>query len=384
MNRRSFLRAGGATAGVAALAMARPATAAEAFEVDSAHYRLRVTPLATGLVNPWGIAFLPDGDILVTERAGRMRIIRDGRLVAAPLTGVPPVLALGQGGLLDVTAHPQFSRYKYVYFTYSAGSSNNNYTVLARGSLGSGGFTTVKQLFRSAPNGRTNGHFGSRVVHDGRGYLYFTVGDRQEMDRAQRPEETNGKILRLHADGRVPSDNPFVGRAHYRPEIWALGIRSPQGLAFQPGTRRLFECEHGPKGGDEINWIRKGLNYGWPVITHGVDYDGSYIGPPSKPGYEQPVTFWTPSIAPAGISFYDKDLFPIWKNHLLVAVLKGQMLLRLNLGPTGTEVIHEEQMLNGRIGRIRHVKPGPDGKLYLLTDQTDGGVWTVEPVAGAA
>jgi aldose sugar dehydrogenase len=229
---------------------------------------------------------------------------------------------------------------------------------------------------------RSLGHYGSRIAFDGRGYVFVTVGERHQMERAQRLGEHNGKVVRLFDDGRVPPDNPFVGRAGALPAIWALGIRSPQGLAFQPGTGRLYECEHGPMGGDEINIIQRGRNYGWPIITWGRDYDGSPIGVgPRRAGLEQPIKYWTPSIAPSGISFYDGGLFPAWRGNLFVAALKYRMVVRLVLTAAGTGVAREERFLQDRIGRVRHVKPGRDGKLYVLTDEADGAVWTLEPVA---
>jgi glucose/arabinose dehydrogenase len=382
-DRRGFLRLGGASAacvGLIAL-QTRSASAEPAFEVASERHRLRVVPVATGLDHPWGLAFLPNSDILLTERPGRLRLVRGGRLDPTPLTGSPKVVALGQGGLLDVALHPAFARNRLVYLTYAGGVRGATYTGLARGVLDRPGLTGLREIFRARPAVSSVGHFGSRVVFDGAGHLFLSVGDRKQMARAQRTNEHNGKILRLHEDGRTPSTNPFVGRSGALPQIWALGVRNPQGLFFDRRTGRLWACEHGPKGGDELNLIDKGKNYGWPVITHGRDYDGSPIGLGThRHGLEQPVRHWTPAIAPSGLCLYRGAVFPAWRGNLFLGGLKSQILVRLELDAAGTRVIHEERLLRHRIGRIRAVKPGPDGKLYLLTDESPGALWRLEPV----
>jgi glucose/arabinose dehydrogenase len=379
-DRRGFVRGSGAAMGALATLKAGRAVAAEPFLADTQRYRVRVTPLALGLNHPWGIDFLPGGDLLVTERGGRLRVLRGGVLDPKPITGLPTLVVGGQGGLLDVALHPRFASNRLVYITYAGGAVGATFTGLARARLGAGRLEGLQVLFESRPRANSKGHYGSRIVLDGKGYVFVSVGDRQEMDRAQRLGETNGKIVRLREDGRVPSDNPFVGRQGARPEIWALGIRSPQGLAIQPGTGRLWECEHGPKGGDEVNIIRRGRNYGWPIITYGVDYDGTPIGVgTTRTGLEQPVRYWTPSIAPSGLSFYAGDLFPAWRGNLFMGALKYELIVRMELDGTGQKVASEERFLAGELGRIRQVKPGPDGRLYVLTDSGDGGVWAVEP-----
>jgi glucose/arabinose dehydrogenase len=379
-DRRGFVRGSSAVLGGLASLGAGRAAAAEPFLADTERYQVRVTPLVLGLDHPWGLDFLPGGDILVTERAGRLRIVRGGGGDSKPITGVPTVVVGGQGGLLDVALHPRFASNRLVYVTYAGGAVGATFTGLARAKLGQGRLEGLQVLFESRPRVNSKGHYGSRIAFDGKCYIFVSVGDRQDMQRAQRLGETNGKIVRLREDGRVPSDNPFVGREGARPEIWSLGIRSPQGLAFQPGTGRLWECEHGPKGGDEVNIIRRGRNYGWPVITYGVDYDGSKIGIGTrKEGMEQPVRYWTPSIAPSGLSFYDGDLFPAWRGNLFMGALKYELVVRMELDATGQKVAREERFLEGALGRIRQVKPGPDGRLYVLTDLADGGLWAIEP-----
>lgn len=386
MDRRVLLKRGLATAvGVTAFAGAPRRGAAAMFEVATELYRLRVRSLVEGLDQPWGMAFLPTGEILVTEQPGRLRLVREGQLVESPLGGVPRVLYEGQGGLLDVAVQPNFATSKFIHLTYAEGSSGQNHTVLARGRLGSGGLSDVRVLFRSQPAGRVTQHYGSRIVYDGGGHVFLSVGDRKDESRVQSLDAHNGKIIRLLNDGRVPSDNPFVGRQGARPEIWALGVRNPQGLARQPDTQNLFECEHGPQGGDEINVIERGKNYGWPTISWGCQYGQNPatcqpIGGGERDGLEQPLNYWTPSIAPGGMGFYEGDRFPGWRGDLFVAALKYKLLVRLRVRREGTRltVTEEERLLENRIGRIRQVKAGPDGRLYLLTDEGNGAIWTVE------
>lgn len=377
VDRRGFLWIAGAAAIAAVNTDAR---AAEPFEVETEAYRLRVSPLVLGLANPWGIAFLPDGGFLVTERAGRLRLFRGGQLDPNPVTGLPVLVVAGQGGLLDVALHPDFAKNQLVYLTYAGGALGATFTGLARGRLGAGRLEGLELLFESRPFVNSTGHYGSRIAFDGKGHVFVSVGERQEMQRAQLLGEYNGKIVRLHDDSRIPADNPFVGQQGALPGIWAYGVRNPQGLALQPGTGRLWECEHGPMGGDELNVVEKGANYGWPVITYGVDYDGTPIGEGThQEGMRQPVRYWTPSIAPSGLSFYDGDLFPAWKGDIFMGAMKSPMVVRLALAGDGRTVAGEERFLEGAIGRVRQVKPGPDGRLYVLTDEADGGVWTIEP-----
>ena len=343
-------------------------------------HRVRVSTLTEGLSHPWSIAFLPDGRMLVTERAGRLRIIgKDFKLDPQPIGGVPAVAAVGQGGLLDVTLHPKFSDNNLIYFSYSAGDRNGIGTEVARGMLRGNQLENVQVIFRMQPKLRSGYHFGSRIVFDREGYLYITLGDRGEMERAQNPGDHNGSVIRLHDDGRVPKDNPFAGKPGWRAEKFTLGNRNMQGAALHPQTGLLWTHEHGPQGGDEINVIRAGVNYGWPVITYGANYGtGTKIGEgTAKDGMAQPLHYWVPSIAPSGMAFYTGNKFPKWHGDLFVGALKDQMLVRLKLD--GEKVVHEERMLKNTLGRIRDVRAGPDGYIYLLTDEANGVLARIEP-----
>ena len=358
-------------------ACAGPPEPGEIFQSEA--HRFQVETVAEGLEHPWSLTFLPDGRMLVTERAGRLRLLVDGELQPEPLPGLPPVAARGQGGLLEVAAHPDFASNAIIYLTYAADGPGGSGTELARARLGEDGtLQELQVLFVAEPKSSGGRHFGSRVVFGGDGTLYFGVGDRGDMERAQDLSDHAGSIIRLHQDGRVPADNPFVDRAGARPEIYAYGVRNPQGLALHPDTGALWEHEHGPRGGDEVNVIRAGANYGWPVITHGIDYSGLSIGEGSaKPGMEQPLHYWAPSIAPSGMAFYGGERFPGWHGDLLVGALKDQMLVRLQLD--GERVVAEERLLAGRVGRIREVRVGPDGLVYLLTDEANGKLLRLVP-----
>ncbi|WP_205617179.1 PQQ-dependent sugar dehydrogenase [Pelomicrobium methylotrophicum] len=365
----------------AAIAAAIFATAAAADTVyTSQAHAFRVVTLTRGLEHPWGLAFLPDGRMLVTERPGRLRLVApDGTLVPQAVEGLPPVAAYGQGGLLDVALHPKFSENGLVYLSYAAPGVGGISTEVARGRLTGRRLENVEVLFRQMPKSGGGRHFGSRLVFDRQGYLYVTLGDRGEMERAQRLDDLAGKIVRLHDDGRVPRDNPFVNRPGARPEIYSLGNRNVQGAALHPVTGMLWAHEHGPQGGDEVNIIRAGINYGWPVITYGVEYGiGTKIGEGThKAGMAQPIHYWVPSIAPSGMAFYTGDKFPRWRGDLFVGALKDQMLVRLRL--RGEQVIEEEHLLKGELGRIRDVRVGPDGHVYVLTDARDGIIARLEP-----
>jgi glucose/arabinose dehydrogenase len=345
----------------------------------SDEHAFRVVEVARGLQQPWSLAFLPDGRMLVTEKAGRLRLIVDGALDPTPVEGVPPVMVHGQGGLHDVALHPQFESNQLVYLAYAARGEDGVGTELARGRLTGNRLEDVRVLFRQNPKGRAGAHFGGRVVFDRQGYVYLTLGDRGERDRAQRPDDHAGSVIRLHDDGRVPQDNPFVGRAGWKPEKLTLGNRNMQGAALHPQTGRLWTHEHGPQGGDEINVIRAGVNYGWPVITYGVNYGlGTRIGEGThKAGMAQPLHTWVPSIAPSGMAFYGGDAFPRWKGDLFVGSLRDQALVRLELD--GEKVVKEERLLAGVLGRVRDVRAGPDGFLYLLTDASPGLLARLEP-----
>ncbi len=380
------MRKGLIAAGLLAIALSGFVQAAEqSIRSDKANFRVAL--VSAGLEHPWAVAFLPDGRYLVTERPGRLRLIAaDGRLDPRPVAGVPPVAALGQGGLLDVVLHPKFADNSWVYLSYAGAGEGGVGTEVARGRLVSDAagarLESLQVIYRQQPKSNDRVHFGSRLVFDRSGFLYITQGDRGDMERAQRLDDLAGKLVRLHDDGSVPADNPWVGQVGARPEIFSLGHRSMQGAALHPVSGELWTHEHGPQGGDEINIARRGLNYGWPVITYGVNYGiGTKIGVGThKDGLEQPLHQWTPSIAPSGMAFYRGDRFPGWRGNLFVGALKFQMLVRLELD--GNHVVREERLLTGREGRIRDVRQGPDGLLYLLTDAPDGRLLRLEPAAG--
>ena len=369
---------GGMQVGVGARALA--AEGGERLRIDGS--ALELVRLAGPLEHPWGMAFLPGGGMLVTERPGRLRLIDEaGRLDPRPIDGVPRVWARGQGGLLDVALPPDFATSRLVYLAYAAPLGNGAATRVARGRLDGHRLADLEVVLTADPPGSGGRHFGSRLVFGRDGKLYVSTGDRGEMDRAQKLDDLAGTILRIEPDGRIPDDNPFVGRAGVRPEIWAYGIRNAQGLATNPWTGELWEHEHGARGGDEVNIIEKGANYGWPLVTHGVDYSGLPIGRgKTMPGVVDPIWVWTPSIAPSGMAFYDSDRIPGWKGSLLVGALAAQMLVRLELD--GRKVVKEHRLLQYEIGRIRDVRMGPDGLVYLLTDAVDGALWRLGPATG--
>jgi len=351
----------------------------------------RVVPVASGLQNPWGIAFLPGGDILITERAGRLRIVREGRLLPDPVPGVPEVLAQGQGGLMDVQPHPDFAANRLIYITYSKAYTDleGARTVLIRGTFQNDALTNIEELFSAQAVGR--GHYGSRIAFDANGYVFISAGDRQAPSRgdlyahpAQDLSNHHGVVVRLHDDGRIPADNPFVGTAGALGEIWSYGHRNPQGLAFHPMTGDLWANEHGPQGGDELNVVLPGRNYGWPVIGYGVNYgSGTTIHEGTlKEGMESPKHFWVPSIATSGLMIYTGDKFPAWRGNIFVGGLGGEQLSRLTVD--GQTVLNEETLFQ-RMGRIRDVRQGPDGYIYLAIEDRRGaptGVVRLEP-AGA-
>lgn len=342
--------------------------------------RFRAQTFTEGLEFPWGLAFLPDGRMLVSERPGRLRLVAaDGRLDPKPVDGLPPIAAVGQGGLLDVALHPDFAKNGLVYLSYAAEDTGGYGTEVLRGRLDGHALRDVQVIFRMQPKSKTSHHFGSRLVFDRQGYLFITLGDRGDMARAQRLDDHAGSVIRLHDDGRVPRDNPFVGTAGALPEKFTLGNRNMQGAALHPQTGELWAHEHGPQGGDEINIIRAGVNYGWPVITYGRNYvTGTAIGEgTAKPGMAQPLLYWTPSIAPSGMAFYTGNRFPDWRGNLFVGALAGQMLVRIQLD--GERIVHQERLLEGALGRIRDVRNGPDGLLYLLIDSAQGRIVRLEP-----
>jgi aldose sugar dehydrogenase len=345
--------------------------------VASDQARFRVVVLVEGLEHPWGMAFLPDGDLLITERPGRLRLVRDGALEPAPLEGVPEVYASGQGGLLDVALDPDFSRNRLIYLSYAAETDAGAGTRVARARLGEGRLEDLEVIFEGFM-GSGGRHFGSRLGFDPDGYLFVTLGERGDDERAQELRDLAGKVVRLQPDGSVPDDNPFVGREDAAPQVFSYGHRNPQGLAVHPETGRVWVVEHGPRGGDEVNLVAAGINYGWPVITYGRAYSGLPMGEGSaKEGMAQPVHYWVPSISPSGMAFYEGDAFPQWQGDLFTGGLSGQLLARLELD--GERVVEEERLLDGVLGRIRDVRVGPDGYLYLLTDESDGALLRLEP-----
>ena len=339
-----------------------------------------IVVVATGLEHPWGMAFLPDGRILVTERPGRLRIVeRDGRL-GAPLAGVPAVDAVNQGGLLDVALDPSFASNKLVYVAYTEPREGGNGTSVARGVLNNDRLEQVQVIFRQQPTVSGGHHFGARLVWGRDGRLFITLGDRNtDRDRAQTLDTDIGKIVRINGDGSIPPDNPFVGRPGARPEIWSYGHRNVQGAALHPATGELWANEHGPKGGDELNRVLPGRNYGWPVISYGVEYSGKTISEQgTAPGMEPPVHYWVPSIATSGLMFYTGDRFPEWRGDAFVGGLKSQQLVRLRID--GDRVVQEQRLLRGVVKqRVRDVRQGPDGDIYLLTDEKDGRLLRLEP-----
>lgn len=340
---------------------------------------LSVETVASGLENPWGLAFLPDGRMLVTERPGRLRLVETDGKLSRPITGLPSVMARGQGGLLGIALDPAFARNRLVYLSFSEPRSGGNGTSVARGRLNEQGTAlgNVEVIFRQMPTISSNMHFGSRLVFDRSGALFVTVGDRySQRDQAQNPANHIGKIIRIRPEGGAPADNPK--KDGWAPENWSIGHRNVQGAALHPDTGQLWTAEHAARGGDEVNTPKAGLNYGWPVITYGVDYSGAKIGEgTAKPGMEQPLFYWDPSIAPSGAAFYTGSSWPAWKNSLFVGALAGQMLVRLST--EGEKVTGEERLLTDIGARIRDVVQGPDGFLYLLSDDADGKVLRVRP-----
>ena len=340
---------------------------------------VKAVDVARGLEHPWGLAFLPDGRLLVTERAGRLRVVgRDGRL-SAPLAGVPRVVARGQGGLLDVALSPSFEADRQVYLSFAEPADGGARTAVARATLAEEGLRETTVIFRQKQARAGANHFGSRLVLTRDGHLFITMGDRYDArDQVQDLGTHFGKIVRVRTDGTVPPDNPFVNTARALPDIWSFGHRNVQGAALHPGTGRLWAHEHGAMGGDEVNVVLAGRNYGWPVITHGVDYSGAKIGEGSaKAGMEQPQHVWVPSIAPSGMAFVTGSRLPGWRGSLVVGSLKFRLLARLSLD--AERVVGEQRVLQPLGERLRDVRQGPDGHLYLLTDETQGAVLRVEP-----
>ena len=345
--------------------------------------QLEVQTVASGLVNPWSLAFLPDGRMLVTERPGRMRVVTAEGQLSPPLKGVPEVWASNQGGLLDVIIDKSYPQNKTIYFCFAEGTGGGGRTAVARATLndGNGRLDDVKIIFRQEGPLSSGGHYGCRIVQANDGNLFVTLGEHfKYRDEAQNLGNHLGKLIRIAPDGSVPADNPFIGRAGAKPEIWSYGHRNEQGLAINPASGDLWEIEHGPRGGDEVNIIGKGKNYGWPVIGYGIDYNGAKIHESTaRDGMEQPIKYWVPSIAPSGMTFYTAALFPKWTGSLFTGALAGRMLVRLSLN--GNAVTGEERLLQNLNERIRDVRQGPDGALWLLTDNSAGRILRVSPAA---
>jgi glucose/arabinose dehydrogenase len=365
-----------------------PVTGQEVVERSALH-DYRVVAVADGLVVPWSLAFLPDGDMLVTERPGRLRVVRNGELLPDPVPGVPAVLARGQGGLLDVVPHPDFADNRLIYLSFSKPVGEGAVTAVVRGRFVDDRLTDVEEVFAADTDISAAGHYGSRLAFDSNGYLFITAGDRQVPSRgdleahpSQDVTSSNGTINRIHDDGRIPEDNPFVGQPGANPAIWSYGHRNPQGLAIHPETDEVWATEHGPQGGDELNRIRAGLNYGWPVVGYGVNYrSGLAIHEGTqREGMESPVHFWVPSIATSGLMIYTGDAFPEWQGSVFVGGLRGEQIARLTLD--GNSVEREETLLQGH-GRIRDVRQGPDGFIYVAIEDRGGdptSVVRLEPV----
>jgi len=354
---------------------------------ETTEYTIQVDQVAGGLSNPWSIAFLPDGDILVTERAGRLRLIRHGELQEAPISGVPEVKITVLGGLLDVLLHPEFADNQIIYLSYAKGrdEDNRSSTAIARARLEDNALVDLEDIFIANSWSASPTNFGGRMVFGNDGKLYMTIGERQEETRAQDMMDHGGKVIRLNPDGSVPQDNPFAGIDGALPEIYALGIRSPQGLTMHPDTGALWENEHGPLGGDEINIIEAGRNYGWPLATFGLDYDGfPFTEETEGEGLEQPFMYWIPSIAISGISVYQGEAFPRWQGNVFVgAMIMGRTpktghIQRITFSDEGVPLAREPILVDLH-QRIRDVRPGPDGHLYVLTDQNPGAVLKISP-----
>ncbi len=362
---------GGASAGFA--------DAAEAREYRSEKHAFRLVPVGGPFDQAWGMAFLPGGRMLVTELDGNLRILEPGKRPSDPLAGLPRIEAYGQGGLMDVALDPDFTANGRIYLSHIVEAAGGKTTAVSRARLDGGRLRGFETVFTGRAAGRGGRHFGSRIRFAPDGKLFVTIGDRGYRPGAQDLGTHAGAILRLDPDGAAAPGNPFAGRSGALPEIWSWGHRNPQGLAFDPETGWLWSQEHGPRGGDEVNLVRRGRNYGWPVITYGRNYSGTKItDETARPGMEQPATYWTPSIAPSGLTVYRGDRFPRWDGNLFVGALRAQLLVRLELD--GDRIVHEERLLTDFGNRIRDVRTGPDGLIYLLLDENDAHIWRLEPL----
>lgn len=363
----------------AALSLAVFAADASAQRFDTADGPVQVEQVAGPFASPWGIAFLPDGGLLVTERGGAVRLVRDGR-ISAPLAGAPQVWSRGQGGMLDVAVSPDFADDRLIYLTYSEPADGGARTTLSTARLETGAvprLTDLQPIFRQQPAFRATRHFGSRIVFDGDGHVFVTLGDRANRALAQTLDNHVGKVVRLRRDGSIPADNPFVGRAGARPEIWSYGHRNAQGAALRPSDGAYFTISHGAAGGDEVNKPLAGANYGWPEISYGTEYSGAPFPAAARADVVPPLHYWDPSIAPSGAAFYDGDLFPGWRGDLFVGALRGRHIARLEM--RGDRVVGEEILFEDAFGRIRDVRSGPDGALWFAVDDARGAVYRVVP-----
>lgn len=336
------------------------------------------TKVVDGLEHPWSMAFLPDGEILVTERGGRLRSIQKGKL-SPPILGVPKVVAQGQGGLLGVVAHPQFASNRWIYLAYSGAGQGGTSTELVRAHYQQGKLRNLQKLFVALPKVDSSHHFGGRLLFDKQGYLYLTLGDRGQQELAQDTSNHLGGVVRLRDDGSVPDNNPFNNQTGAIPALFTYGHRNVQGITLNPNNGQVWTHEHGPQGGDELNILKAGANYGWPTITYGEEYGGGSVGEGKTQamGMQQPLHYWSPSIAPSGMTFYMGNKYSGWNGNLFVGSLKFAQLVRLTL--VGGKVAAEESLLEDEIGRIRDVQQSPDGYLYLLNDEADGGLYRLEP-----
>jgi aldose sugar dehydrogenase len=334
--------------------------------IQSEKQQFKVDTITNKLKNPWGITFLPDGRILVTERAGEIRIVKDGKLLDEKIQNVPAVYARGQGGLMDIVLHPNYASNGWIYLSYAKPGTGGGGTVIARAKLQGTFLTNIEELFTALPFTNSSVHFGSRIVFDENNYMFFSSGERGNMNNSQKLDNHLGKILRLHDDGKIPNDNPFVNTAGAKKEIWSYGHRNPQGLVYDLSTKTLWSHEHGPRGGDELNLVEKGKNYGWPLISYGINYDGSTITElTKKEGMEQPVYQWTPSIAPCGMALVTGNRYPNWKGNILVGALAHTHVARVEL--SGKTYARQEKLLD-KVGRVRAVVESPDGYIYVATE----------------
>jgi glucose/arabinose dehydrogenase len=344
---------------------------------------LKVDTVASGLTMPWASALLPNGDMLVTERVGKLRLVKDGKLDPQEISGIPEVFYKGQGGLLDIALHPDYKSNGWIYISYSSpkaageeGDEGGANTALIRAKLKDHALTDIQPLFKAIPNVKGSPHYGGRIVFDKKGYVFLSLGERGQKENSQSLAKDQGKVVRLHEDGKIPTDNPFVKTEGARPEIWTYGHRNPQGMVIHPTTGVIWETEHGPQGGDELNIIEKGKNYGWPLITFGIDYDNSIISKDTaRTGLEQPVIYWRPSIAPCGMTFVTSDKFKDWKGDLLVGSLKFMYLQHLVV--KGNKVTSREIIFD-KIGRVRDVRQAWDGNIYVVLENS-GKVVRISP-----